>query len=173
MVNIIYPSRDFPAPLPVAVEIPEGWEAVHLPNMLMSARSVDDHEGVRPNVTVGWQRVGLDADPEEYLAGAARVGGASYQNYRLLESKTGATDGVSVLAYRHRFDSSGGIPTFQETLVIIGPATTERSRDLFQVTATRHEQDETSAELISTILDSFTILDLTSAPDEAPDSEDG
>ena len=172
MVNLSYPSQDFPAPLPVAVTIPDDWVAIHVPHMLISARAREGHEGFRPSLTVGWQRVSLQADPQDYLDHAARVGATSYENYRLLESQTATGDQVDIVATRQSFESDGDVPTFQETLFVFGPPTTERSRDLFQVTATRHEADEASGELLTEMLNSFTVLNLTAAP-EATDSDSG
>lgn len=173
MVTVSYPSQDFPAPLPIALEIPEGWVSIHVPYMLISARSNLDYEGFKPNVTVGWQRVKIDVDADHYVQESASVGAASYENYQLLDSKTGSKGNVAVAATRQRFTAGNGVPTLQETLFVFGPVTTERSRDLFQVTATRHEADEESRTQLTAILDSFTVLDLTAVsekPSEATSS---
>ena len=138
----------------------------------MSARAREGHDGFRPSLTVGWQRVSLQADPQDYLEQAARVGATSYENYKLVESQTASSGEVDIVATRQRFDAEGDTPTFQETLFVFGPPTTERSRDLFQVTATRHEADESSGELLTEILNSFTLLDLTAVP-EAADIDGG
>jgi hypothetical protein len=170
MVTISYPSQDFPAPLPIALDIPHGWVALHVPDMLISARSPDAHDGFRPSVTVGWQRVPPGAEPGSFVEQMAAVGGAALSDYQLLETKAGEKGSVAVAASRQRFDSDGGVPTFQETLFVLGPETTERTRDLFQVTATRHEADEANADVLTEILNSFTILDLTGASASAEES---
>jgi hypothetical protein len=64
MITVGYPSGDFPAPLPFAIDIPEDWLAVHYPGTLLAAyghRSSADDLG-RPSIMVRWRRAAITTD---------------------------------------------------------------------------------------------------------------
>ena len=47
-----YPSDDFPAPPHVAMELPEGWEGLHLPDTVLAIREPEVEGSFMANVVV-------------------------------------------------------------------------------------------------------------------------
>jgi hypothetical protein len=59
MQTLSYPSRQFPGPPSVAVEIPAEWSAVRVPGTLLAARRTSTEGAFAPNVVVrGFTRSG-------------------------------------------------------------------------------------------------------------------
>jgi hypothetical protein len=52
MASLKYPSEQFPGPLTLELDIPEGWEAVPVPNVALAARQAEENADFTPNVIV-------------------------------------------------------------------------------------------------------------------------
>jgi hypothetical protein len=66
MSTLAYPSRDFPGPPSVAVDVPEGWLPVHAPGTALAAK-LPREDGFDPNVVVSIEQCGADFTEEESL----------------------------------------------------------------------------------------------------------
>jgi hypothetical protein len=66
MSTLAYPSRDFPGPPSVAVDVPEGWMPVHAPGTALAAK-LPREGGFDPNVVVSIEQCGADLTEEESL----------------------------------------------------------------------------------------------------------
>jgi hypothetical protein len=51
MTTLSYPSERFPGPPSVSLEVPEGWEPVAVPSVVLAARATGEHD-FAPNVIV-------------------------------------------------------------------------------------------------------------------------
>lgn len=84
MSTLAYPSRDFPGPPSVAVDVPEGWMPVHAPGTALAAK-LPRAGGFDPNVVVSVEQCGADLTEEESLrridALAQSRGGVTSQPY--------------------------------------------------------------------------------------------
>lgn len=67
MTTVAFPSRVFPGPPGVAMELPEGWEPVHGPGITMAARQLRPGQ-FSPNVVVTVAPCPADYDVEYSLA---------------------------------------------------------------------------------------------------------
>jgi len=84
MSTLAYPSRDFPGPPSVAVDVPEGWIPVHAPGTALAAKL--PREGAfDPNVVVSIDQCGADLTEEESLRRIVSLaqsrGGATSEPY--------------------------------------------------------------------------------------------
>jgi hypothetical protein len=61
MSTLTYPSEDNPGPRPVSLEIPDTWERLAVPAVVLAARQKERNAGFTPNVIVRqFTRNGLD-----------------------------------------------------------------------------------------------------------------
>ena len=73
MTTLSYPSERFPAPPSVSLDIPESWEPLSVPSVVLAARQREQNADFTPNVIVRMgTRPGLDqpADALMELAGS-------------------------------------------------------------------------------------------------------
>ena len=66
MSTLAYPSRDFPGPPSVAVDVPEDWIPVHAPGTALAAK-LPREGGFDPNVIVSIEQCGAALTEEESL----------------------------------------------------------------------------------------------------------
>jgi hypothetical protein len=52
MTSLMYPSVDFPGPPSVSLDVPDGWQPVHRPGLLLAAKLPREGQ-FAPNVVVG------------------------------------------------------------------------------------------------------------------------
>ena len=61
MTTVSYPSEQHPGPVPVRLEIPDGWESLGVPGVVLAVRQREQNAGFTPNVIVRETlRQGLD-----------------------------------------------------------------------------------------------------------------
>lgn len=152
--TIGFPTGDFPAPLPFAMELPDGWMGTHVPGALLAAYRTPEGEpeGFRPNVIVTWERSPIDISIEKVAEDAlARVGRES-AGWEFISTEA-ATVGDSYEALLYIIREPLNDMTLQRaTLFVLGPPT-GRTRDLYQVVGTYPSgDDELSTDMRSFLL---------------------
>lgn len=161
MTRIGYPSEDFPNPVPFHLEIPDDWTGLHVPQTLVAARGPEPVDGYRANVIVAWQRMAADGDVEQ-LARALVKGMADASDRFDVESvRSGEAAGLPVVALESSLDDGRGNTLAQRHLVVAGPVTTHRTRDLFHVAGSYDVDDDAGGRSVGEILRSFVVIDPT------------
>lgn len=169
MTVIGYPTNDFPALLPFTIDLPPGWQGVHLPGAVLAGRGPEPGYpgGLRPNVVVTWQRVVGDPDVASiarHIIQAAQRRDPTLRFDALEVATTESFDAALALGRSsspmRQSSTSDGDPApgvygvRRAVLFIMGPRITS-SRGLYQATGTCTAPDD--QELIRRCLLSFTL----------------
>lgn len=143
MTTIGFPTGDFPAPLPFAMELPEGWLGAHVPGTLLAAYRppADESNQFRPNVVVTWERISTDTPLREVVETAvARVLRESPSMEVVSSEAATVADSYEAVLCRFR-EPLKDVTLLRATLFVLGPRT-GRIRDLYQIVGTYPSGDD-------------------------------
>ena len=158
MNRLIFPSEDFPGPQPFFIATPDSWLALHAPTALLATRAIpSDDVPFAANVTVSWQR-GRSGDEAEDIAASLASSLDPPGDVVGVDANPG-WDGSAALV-RHSAVVGSGVRVIQESLVIVGPPTSARTRDVFQVVGSWGEGNESDQETVREVVSSFAFIDV-------------
>lgn len=137
MTTIGFPTGDFPAPLPFAMELPDGWLGAYVPGTLLAAYRppTGESDQFRPNVVVTWERSSTDTPIKEVAESALARAMRDSPGLEVVatEAATVADSYEAVLSLiREPFND---VTLLRARLFVLGPPT-GRIRDLYQIVGT-------------------------------------
>lgn len=158
MTTIGYPTSDFPAPLPFALELPTGWLGTYVPGTLVAGfKPSSTTDSFHPNVIVIWQRATVDSSAGAIAKRALELALLESPLLETVSNKVadGDTDFQAVYTLL-RNDRGNDFSLFHARLTVVGPPL-GTMRDVYQIVGTYPSGDESAAEDVEKCLMSFSL----------------
>lgn len=158
MTTIGFPTTDFPAPLPFALELPSGWLGTYVPGALVAGfKPSSTADSLRPNVVVSWQRATVESSAGAIAKRALELALLESPLLETVSNKVADGDTSFQAVYTLlKNDRGNNSSLFHARLTVVGPPL-GTFRDVYQIVGTYLSGDESVAEDVEKCLMSFSL----------------
>ncbi|HEY7717508.1 MAG TPA: hypothetical protein VH915_02035 [Pedococcus sp.] len=155
MSTLTFPGERFPAPPSVSLDVPDDWEPVSVPSVVLAAKASGEHPEFTPNVIVRvGTRPGLDQPADALMELAGSLEGRA-------DAQIGTPEPVEVGGTTfHRCDVSWTDPrgvAIRQTHLFAGLPREDGLQDFVHVTGSRGGRPGADDTVVAAVLDSVKV----------------